>query len=207
MRAINKRNRETRLNKSPPLSINPDGLLNLARLQLSPNRDSRPESATLDLVVIHGISLPAGKFGGAAISQLFLNQLDCSAKTNFAALNGLRVSAHLLIDRHGQLTQYVPFTERAWHAGQSSWQGRENCNDFALGIELEGSDEIAYTPAQYDRLVEVLALLITAYPGITARHITGHSMIAPGRKTDPGPAFNWPALRRRLAALGEYQAT
>ena len=204
---MNKRHREAHLNNSPALLIDSEGLLDQARLQLSPNRDLRPQSATIDLAVIHGISLPAGKFGGEAISELFLNQLDCSAQSNFASLSGLRVSAHLLINRRGQLTQYVPFIERAWHAGQSTWQGRENCNDFALGIELEGTDEVAYTPVQYDRLVEVLALLITTYPNITTQRVTGHSDISPDRKTDPGPAFNWPALRRRLATFRGSQAT
>ncbi len=182
------------------LLINPNGVIEQASLKLSPNRDSWPDQTTINLVVIHGISLPAGIFGGEAITQLFLNQLDCSADSEFSPLDGLRVSSHLLIDRYGQLTQFVPFTERAWHAGRSTWQGQPNCNDFALGIELEGADRVAYTPCQYNRLIAVLIELMATNPAITEQRIVGHSQIAPGRKTDPGPAFNWPALQRRLRA-------
>ena len=205
---MKKPNRPAHLKPAQKLMINREGVIDQASLRLSPNKNRRPQAVTIDLVVIHGISLPAGKFGSGAISQLFLNRLDCSSTSDFASLDGLKVSAHLLIDRLGYLTQYVPFTERAWHAGESTWQEEENCNDFAVGIELEGTDDTAYSPAQYDCLIKVLTTLITEYPAITPQRIVGHNQIAPLRKTDPGPAFNWPALHRRLDAKeADYQAT
>jgi len=161
----------------------------------SPNQDDRPGNE-MSLIVIHGISLPRGQFGGNEIVSLLTNTLDTSAP-EFGGLNGLRVSSHLLIRRDGELLQFVSFNKRAWHAGQSSFHGRENCNDFSIGIELEGTDQRAYEIEQYNVLKNVCAELMIAY-GIT--EIKGHNHIAPGRKTDPGPAFDWMKLKRSLAA-------
>lgn len=166
------------------------GLLQEARQLPSPNCDDRT-TAAIDLVVIHGISLPPGEFGGPWIDDLFSNRLDPEAHPYFQQIEGLRVSAHLLIRRDGELVQYVPFSKRAWHAGQSCFGERSACNDYSIGIELEGEDNTPYSEAQYRTLNEVLAALMQAYPGITRERITGHSDIAPGRKTDPGPAFEW----------------
>ena len=175
------------------------GLLDEARQVPSPNCDERPTAAVVELVVVHGISLPPGEYGGGWVEALFTNRLDPAAHPYFAEIADLRVSAHLLIDREGQVTQFVPLNRRAWHAGASCFQGRERCNDFAVGIELEGEDEIPYTDAQYARLAEVIAALCEAYPALTAERIVGHADIAPGRKTDPGPAFDWDHLHRLLA--------
>ncbi|MDZ7747837.1 MAG: 1,6-anhydro-N-acetylmuramyl-L-alanine amidase AmpD [Halofilum sp. (in: g-proteobacteria)] len=175
------------------------GLLDAARQCPSPNRDPRPGPGALELVVIHGISLPPGEFGGDAIDRLFTNTLEADAHPYFREIAGLHVSAHLLIRRDGELVQYVPFHERAWHAGASSWCGREGCNDFSIGIELEGSDDTPYTDVQYERLAAVVGALATAYPRIGPGRLAGHADVAPGRKTDPGPAFDW----ERLAALLE----
>lgn len=175
------------------------GMLPEAEYQHSPNCNHRPDPEGIDLVVIHGISLPAGQFGGDTIHRLFLNQLDCRPP-ELESLKDLRVSAHLLIDRHGEMTQFVGFNQRAWHAGQSAWQGRGDCNDFSVGIELEGLDQVAYTPRQYDQLLRVVIALMQCYPAITLDRVVGHSDIAPERKSDPGPAFNWQAFRRRLMA-------
>jgi len=162
----------------------------------SPNCDCRPAGASLDLVVIHGISLPPGRFGGPWIDDLFANRLDPSAHPYFAEISSLAVSAHLLIARDGALTQYVPFHLRAWHAGASSWEGRQRCNDFSVGIELEGADDVPYEDAQYEALARVVAALRAAYPSLARAPIVGHCDIAPGRKTDPGPAFDWARLLR-----------
>ncbi len=169
----------------------------IPRLLESPNFNQRPADVTIDLVVIHGISLPAGEFGGAAVEELFLNRLDCS-QPPFESLDGVRVSAHLFINRKGEVTQFVPYSCRAWHAGKSEWLQQPDCNDYSIGIELEGSDRVAYTPRQYDALIDVLRGLMIRYPQIEPARIVGHADIAPERKSDPGPAFNWPALRRRL---------
>lgn len=166
-----------------------DVWLAAARRCASPNCNDRPLGTTIDLVVIHGISLPPEEFGGPYIDQLFSNTLDPTAHPYFEGLRGLTVSAHLLIRRDGELVQYVPLNRRAWHAGQSCWQGRDNCNDFSVGIELEGTDEVPYTEAQYRCLVAVVQELQRRYP--TLRAMAGHSDIAPGRKTDPGPSFDW----------------
>ncbi len=174
------------------------GLLEGARQLPSPNCDERPEGTAIELIVIHGISLPPGEFGGPWIDHLFTNSLDPDAHPYFRQIHSLRVSAHLLIRRDGAPVQYVPFHRRAWHAGISCWGGRERCNDFAIGIELEGSDETPYTPAQYRALAEVIKALWATYPGLTPAALAGHSDVAPGRKTDPGPAFDW---QRLLAAL------
>ena len=143
------------------------------------------------LLVIHGISLPAGEFGGGHIQRLFCNRLDYTAHPSFATLAELRVSAHLLIARNGDLSQFVPFEQAAWHAGESCFDGRDQCNDFSIGIELEGTDEIPYEKPQYEVLAAVAKTLMQSYPLITPTRITGHADIAPGRKTDPGPAFDW----------------
>ena len=176
------------------------GLLDAAQQRPSPNHDERPAGMTMDLIVVHGISLPPGQFGGPWIDALFTNNLDPAAHPYFQAIAGLRVSAHLLIRRDGELIQYVPFHRRAWHAGASSFAGRSCCNDFSIGIELEGADPIPYDDRQYERLTIVIAALRIAYP--TLDQLAGHSDIAPGRKTDPGPAFDWVRLRRLLGDAG-----
>lgn len=175
-----------------------DGRLSGAVFCPSPNCNDRPAQTAVDLLVIHGISLPAGRFGGPFIHQLFTNCLDETADDSFADLKGLEVSAHLLIERNGAVTQFVPFHKRAWHAGVSCWQGRSNCNDFSIGIELEGTDDQPYETAQYQQLARVSRALMAHFPGLTPDRIVGHSDIAPGRKTDPGPAFDWAAWRRLL---------
>ncbi|MEQ8859561.1 MAG: 1,6-anhydro-N-acetylmuramyl-L-alanine amidase AmpD [Pseudomonadales bacterium] len=160
----------------------------------SPNSDERPDPAAVELVVVHGISLPPGRFGGRYVRDLFLNRLDLRAHPAFASLDGVRVSAHLFLSRRGAVTQFVPFDRRAWHAGASSWRGRSGCNDFAIGIELEGTDERRYTTSQYRRLEQVLRVLLARYPRLSPDAIVGHCEIAPGRKSDPGPAFDWPRV-------------
>ncbi len=168
----------------------------------SPNCDERPSGATPELVVIHAISLPPGHFGGDWIDQLFTNTLDPDAHPYFAEVAGLRVSAHALIRRDGSLTQYVPFHRRAWHAGRSAYRGRPECNDFSVGLELEGCDDRPFEPVQYRRLSELVAALGDAYPGITPGRLAGHCDVAPGRKTDPGPHFDWKHLQRLLEGKG-----
>jgi AmpD protein len=153
-----------------------------------------------ELIVVHGISLPPGEFGGPWVDDLFLGQLDPAAHPYFAAIAHLRVSAHLLIRRDGSVTQYVPFHLRAWHAGASVFGGRERCNDFSIGIELEGTDEVPYTDIQYARLASTILVLKRAYPSLDA--LAGHADIAPGRKTDPGPAFDWGRLAREMQGVG-----
>ena len=174
------------------------GLAAAARQVESPNCDDRPVGIVVDLVVVHGISLPPGEFGGPWIDALFTNTLPEGAHPEFAALAGLRVSAHALIRRDGEIVQYVPFHRRAWHAGQSHWSGRSGCNDFSIGVELEGTDRTAYESLQYVRLSRLVAALARAYPGVSIERVVGHSDVAPGRKTDPGPAFDWPLLRALL---------
>ncbi|MFP4603186.1 MAG: 1,6-anhydro-N-acetylmuramyl-L-alanine amidase AmpD [Halochromatium sp.] len=180
-------------------AIDSSGRLSIARWLPSPNADQRPPGIAPDLLVIHNISLPPGRFGGPWIEQLFQNRLDPSAHPFFARLAGLRVSAHLLIRRDGELLQFVEFERRAWHAGRSAFEGRRECNDYSIGIELEGSDEIPFQPVQYSRLAEVTALIQARYPAITPARITGHQDIAPGRKTDPGPVFDWDRYRALLS--------
>ena len=163
----------------------------------SPNQDARPAGA-VNLILLHGISLPPGRFGGNEVVQLFTNTLDTSLPgypEMFADLEGAKVSSHLFIRRDGGMIQFVPFDRRAWHAGESAFKGRANCNDFSIGIELEGTDDLPYMDAQYERLTRVCALLMEAYP-IT--DVCGHCDVAPGRKTDPGPAFDWDKLRQNL---------
>lgn len=165
----------------------------------SPNQDARPPSTVVDLLVIHNISLPPGEFGGPWIDDLFLNRLDPTAHPYFRDIAALRVSAHLLIRRDGALVQYVGLEARAWHAGVSSFAGRSACNDFSIGIELEGADTIPYTEVQYRILARTTRAIQARFPAITGERIVGHSDIAPGRKSDPGPAFDWAGYRRRLA--------
>ena len=167
------------------------GLVEPARHCPSPNCDARPDDAAPELIVIHGISLPPGKFGGPEVEQLFTNRLDWDAHPYFDEIRGLEVSSHLFVRRDGELLQFVPFTRRAWHAGESRFRDRTCCNDFSIGIELEGEDAAPYSDEQYRVLIEVVTALLSAYPGLSARRIAAHSDIAPGRKTDPGPAFDW----------------
>jgi AmpD protein len=174
------------------------GRLDRARYVASPNCDARPGDMPADLIVVHGISLPPGEYGGPWIDQLFTNSLPADAHPYFATIATLRVSSHLLVRRDGGVVQYVPFHQRAWHAGASNYCGRERCNDFSVGIELEGTDDTAYEPAQYRTLCEAIRALCAAYPTLSPQHVTGHSDIAPGRKTDPGAAFDWPRLRALL---------
>ena len=187
------RNDRNRLESQMKLDAD-SGLLDQARLVHSPNQDARPSGCKPELLVIHSISLPPGEYGGPWIERLFCNDLDPSAHPYFAEIADLRVSAHLLIRRDGELIQFVPFHCRAWHAGLSSYEGRERCNDFSIGIELEGTDQGDFTNAQYSALIDVVAVLDETYPGISPQRVAGHSDIAPGRKTDPGPGFDWRVL-------------
>jgi len=171
-----------------------------ARTCPSPHQDERPDPSDIGLVVIHNISLPPGVFGGSYIDDLFLGRLDPDAHPYFRDVATLRVSSHLCIFRDGSVTQYVPFDRRAWHAGVSNWQGRERCNDFSIGIELEGSDDAPFDERQYACLTGVLRALFARYPKLGSRRVTGHSEIAPGRKTDPGPHFDWSRVHAMLAA-------
>ncbi|ELY5803731.1 1,6-anhydro-N-acetylmuramyl-L-alanine amidase AmpD [Cronobacter sakazakii] len=175
-----------------------DGWLLDARHAPSPHHDCRPEDEAPSLLVVHNISLPPGEFGGPWIDALFAGTLDPQAHPYFAGIAHLRVSAHCLIRRDGEIVQYVPFNKRAWHAGVSCYEGRERCNDFSIGIELEGTDTEPYTDAQYRQLAAVTRTLISLYPAMKS-HMTGHSDIAPERKTDPGPAFDWPRFRALVA--------
>ena len=181
---------------SPSLHIDAStGLLVGARQVLSPFFDERPAGVRPDLLVVHGISLPPGEFGGPWIDRLFTGTLPHDAHPYFRAIASWRVSAHALIRRDGEIVQFVPFGARAWHAGQSEYDGRPGCNDFSVGIELEGTDETPYMEAQYEALAQLAAALFDAYPSLGPEHIVGHSDIAPERRTDPGPAFNWRRLR------------
>jgi len=174
------------------------GLMLGARQIASPNYDPRPPGVEADLIVVHGISLPPGDFGGPWIDRLFTNTLPTDAHPYFAEIGTLRVSSHLVITRDGALTQYVKFSDRAWHAGRSSYDGREACNDFSVGVELEGTDTLPYEFEQYAALAEVVAALCAAYPQLSPDRLGGHSDVAPGRKTDPGPAFDWARARRLI---------
>ena len=173
-----------------------NGRVDAARYVASGNCDERPPGESITLLVIHNISLPPGEFGGDGIERLFTNELDCTAHPYYRTLDGLRVSAHFLIRRTGELLQFVPCAKRAWHAGMSTWCGRSGCNDFSIGIELEGTDDLAYTEPQYRVLAQLTRALQSAYP-IAA--IAGHCDIAPARKTDPGASFDWPRFRSSIA--------
>jgi AmpD protein len=170
-----------------------------ARQVVSPNCDERPEGCEISLVVVHGISLPPGEYGGPEIDRFFTNTLDAGAHPYFAEIAGMKVSSHLLVRRDGEVVQYVPFRKRAWHAGDSCYRGRAACNDFSIGIELEGQDDEPYTDTQYEVLASVVRVLIETYPGLSANNLAGHCDIAPQRKTDPGPAFDWQRFQRQLA--------
>lgn len=188
------------------LRVDPaSGRLFGARQVDSPNSDERPAGQAPELLVVHGISLPPGEFGGPWIDALFTNTLPADRHPYFGAIAGLRVSAHVLVRRDGSAVQYVPFHRRAWHAGESRWRGRERCNDFSIGIELEGTDDAPYAPPQYETLARLAAELCRAYPGLSPDAVVGHSDVAPGRKTDPGIAFDWPLLRARLRYCLEVQ--
>ena len=178
------------------LAIDDRGYANLARQIRSPNCDARPPGTFITLVVIHGISLPPGEFGGDAIARLFTNRLDPMEHPYYASIAHLHVSSHFLVRRDGRLLQFVSCNERAWHAGVSRFRGRAHCNDFSIGIELEGTDHLPYETAQYAMLARLLRALARRYP---IQHVAGHSDIAPDRKTDPGPAFEWARLRRLTA--------
>ena len=177
--------------------INEAGWLSSASRCPSPNFNERPDSGDIRLIVVHGISLPPGQFGGPYIEQFFTNTLNSRQHPYFETIAHLQVSAHLLIRRDGQVVQFVPFGRRAWHAGKSSYLGRENCNDFSIGIEMEGTDDEPYEEVQYQTLADVIRVLQQYYPD-TRGHVVGHSDIAPGRKTDPGQAFSWPRLESLL---------
>lgn len=172
-----------------------------ARWRPSPNCDARPDPADVSLLVVHAISLPPGRFGGGFVDQLFHNTLDPKAHPYFRKIRGLAVSSHLCIFRDGAVHQYVPFNRRAWHAGASVFEGRSRCNDFSIGIELEGTDEQPFEERQYRTLAQVARALMRAYPAITPARIVGHSDVAPGRKTDPGPRFDWLRLHAELEVL------
>lgn len=173
------------------MHVTDDHRLRPAAWRPSPNCNDRPDPAAVEAVVIHGISLPPGRFGGRYVHDLFQNRIDLGAHPSFKSLEGVRVSAHLFISRRGAVTQYVPFHRRAWHAGVSHWRGRADCNDYSIGIELEGTDARAYTESQYGKLTAVLRALLARYPRLSPDAIVGHCEIAPGRKTDPGPHFDW----------------
>ena len=167
---------------------------------VSPNCDARPPGIETNLIVVHGISMPPGEFGGPWIERLFTNTLPPEAHEYFAQIGPLRVSSHVVLARSGEVTQYVKFCDRAWHAGVSSYEGRAACNDFSVGIELEGTDTLPYEPVQYRVLAQVVGALCAAYPAFSPDRVVGHSDVAPGRKTDPGPAFDWPHARRLIKA-------
>jgi len=180
------------------MKLAPDGWVEGARRVPSPNRDERPAGAEITLLLVHAISLPPGEYGGDAIERLFTNRLDPAAHPYFAEIAGLEVSSHFLVRRDGALLQFVPVQERAWHAGASCWRGRERCNDFSIGVELEGADDGAFEDAQYARLRDLIHVLRAALP---LRDIAAHSEVAPGRKTDPGAHFEWPRVLSALARL------
>ncbi len=186
------------------LDVDRTGIVRAAVQVHSPNCDERPPGAEITLLVVHNISLPPGQFGGTAIAELFTNRLDPAAHPYFATIRQLRVSAHFLIGRDGALTQFVSCARRAWHAGDSSWRGRAQCNDFSIGVELEGTDVLAYEAAQYRVLARLTRALCRRYP---IADFAGHQEIAPGRKTDPGPAFDWERLRRLVAAVPRRQGS
>lgn len=175
------------------LRIHSDGWLESARRVPSLNCDARTEGMAIDMVVLHNISLPPNEFGGPDIEALFTNSLDADAHPFYAGIRDLRVSAHFLLRRDGEIMQFVSCNDRAWHAGVSCWQGRERCNDFSIGIEIEGSDYVPFSPVQYVQLADLLHALKSAYP---IRHVVGHNDIAPQRKTDPGPFFDWQQICR-----------
>jgi len=184
------------------MTVDADGWLRGARRVASPHADERPAGTDVSLIVIHGVSLPPGEFGGPWVEAFFSGRLDSTAHPYFLEIASLRVAPHFYITRDGALLQFVSTERRAWHAGRSRWRGRDECNDFAIGIELEGADDTPYTTAQYGRLAEVVKALCERYPAIGEHGLAGHSDIAPGRKTDPGPAFDWQRLVSEMAHAG-----
>lgn len=178
-----------------------DGWYRHARRLDSPNHGPRPAGAQVDLLVLHSISLPPGRYGGDEVLQLFTNTLDWNEHPYFKSIEGLQVSAHFLIRRHGELWQFVSTDARAWHAGVSHYRGRDNCNDDSIGIELEGLEGDTFEPAQYETLASLCAALAQRYP---IRHIAGHEHVAPGRKADPGPGFSWTQIQQALAWPSQY---
>ncbi len=181
------------------MKINPNtGLLENIPFTASPNCDARPDNTEIDLIVIHSISLPPGEYGGPWIEQFFTNKLPASEHPYFEEIKNLKVSSHVLIRRDGRMQQFVPFSERAWHAGESCYKDREACNDFSIGIELEGTDDSAFEDIQYQTLAGLILALEKTYTGVSRKRITGHSDIAPGRKTDPGTGFDWGKLNNLL---------
>ena len=191
------------MSKASPMTISA-GRLSAATWLASPNHNTRPAETSIDTIVIHNISLPPNEFGAFDtngmhyVKALFTNQLDWNAHPYFQTIQGAEVSAHLFVERDGTITQFVNFEERAWHAGKSSYLGRPECNNYSIGIELEGSDFVSFTNAQYETLAQIILAIYQAYPK-TRRHLTGHSDIAPKRKTDPGDYFEWPRLRDLIA--------
>ncbi|MFT4580300.1 MAG: AmpD protein [Gammaproteobacteria bacterium] len=173
--------------------------------RVSPNFDARPANCPIDLIVIHAISLPPGQFGGHCIEQFFQNKLEPGAHSFFLSITDLKVSAHLLIERCGSAQQFVSTDDRAWHCGESEFGGRGACNDFAVGIELEGCDEQHFTTPQYDTLASIVSELMFCYPAVTEQRIVGHSDIAPERKTDPGPFFEWARMRDDVTELNRLR--
>ncbi|MDQ6957949.1 MAG: 1,6-anhydro-N-acetylmuramyl-L-alanine amidase AmpD [Mariprofundaceae bacterium] len=167
----------------------------------SPHHNARPDGVNIDLIVFHAISLPPGEFGMDDVEALFTDQLDVAAHASFAGLNGLHVSAHFVVDRHGVITQFVPIVRRAWHAGESEWEGRADCNDYSIGIEIIGDEAHPFTNAQYREAARLCRVLMEAYPGINAERIVGHVDIAPGRKWDPGKLWDWGHFHRSLAHI------
>jgi AmpD protein len=189
-----------------PMKIDPaTGLVAGARQVLSSHFDARPAGVVPELIVIHGISLPPGEFGGPWIDRLFTGSLPPDAHPSFEDVARLRVSAHVVITRDGTVVQYVPFGQRAWHAGQSHYRGRASCNDFSVGIELEGTGDVPYTDSQYEQLAELVVALLDTYPSLSVEHIAGHNDIAPGRKTDPWPTFDWERWRGILRSRGHFE--
>jgi len=174
------------------------GLIENVQYTDSPNRDDRPADEAVDLIVIHSISLPPGEYGGPWIEKLFTNTLPADEHPYFQEIHQMKVSSHVLIHRDGTVQQFVPFHQRAWHAGQSCYEGRETCNDFSIGIELEGTDDSEFEDRQYQQLAELINALTISYPNINKGRLTGHSDIAPGRKTDPGTGFDWDKLKELL---------
>lgn len=181
------------------------GWLKCARPVPSPNFNARPQGTEISLLVIHNISLPPGQFSGPEVEAFFCNRLDCTTHPYFAQIADLKVSSHLFIRRDGEVVQFVSLFDRAWHAGRSEFEGQVECNDYSIGIELEGTDDLQYTRAQYDSLIELSRQLLILFPAITADRIVGHSHVAPGRKTDPGPAFDWQFYLSHLAVLDHTQ--
>ena len=187
--------------EAPAAALWENGWYRYARALASPNFGLRPEHASIDLIVIHSISLPPGDFGNGDVQRLFTNQLDWDAHPYFEGIRGLQVSAHFFIARSGALWQFVGCDDRAWHAGQSTYRGRDNCNDDSIGIEMEGLEGAAFEVAQYETLASVCAALLTAYP---IAHLAGHEHVAAGRKQDPGPGFEWSRLQQTLGMPSQY---